>query len=173
MATTCPWPTTLTTGSLTGLVDMSRGLWALSRPRTEWVFEFYYGNPGDVPFMGDWDCDGDLDMLITRQFAPVSLYRNESENRRWLGLQLIGNGQTCNRNAVGTRVTLVNEGGPEQLREVQISNGFSAQGDNRLLFGLGDYRGKVTVAVNWCGQQEPQTLELEAMQYHVITQQPG
>ena len=19
---------------------------------------FFYGNPGDVPFMGDWDCDG-------------------------------------------------------------------------------------------------------------------
>jgi len=48
----------LTTGSLTGLVDMSQGLWALSRPRTDWVFEFYFGNPGDFPFVGDWNCDG-------------------------------------------------------------------------------------------------------------------
>ena len=121
----------------------------------------------------DLDNDGDLDMFITRQFAPVSLYRNEAPTKRWLGLQLIGDGQTCNRNAVGTRVTMKNQGEPEQLREVQISNGFSAQGDNRLLFGLGDYQGKVTVAINWCGQQDAHTVQLEAMQYHVVRQQPG
>ena len=120
----------------------------------------------------DLDNDGDLDMFITRQFAPVSLYRNEAETGRWLGLQLIGNGRTCNRNAVGTRVTLSHAGTQKQLREVQASNGFSAQGDNRLLFGLGDYRGEVTLDINWCGREEPQTVRLEAMQYHVLKQQP-
>ena len=36
------------------------GLWALiDRPRAFGdVTEFYYGNPADTPFMGDWDCDG-------------------------------------------------------------------------------------------------------------------
>ncbi len=121
----------------------------------------------------DLDNDGDLDMFITRQFAPVSLYRNEAEGKYWVGLQLIGNGQTCNRNAVGTRVRLSKEGEPGQLREVQVSNGFSAQGDSRLLFGLGDYRGAVTVDINWCGQEKPQTVQLEAMQYHVLRQQSG
>jgi hypothetical protein len=48
----------LTTGSLTGLVDMSQGLWALSRPRSDIVEEFYFGNPGDFPFVGDWNCNG-------------------------------------------------------------------------------------------------------------------
>lgn len=39
-----------------GVVDTSSGVWHL---RTETgVRSFYYGNPGDVPFMGDWDCDG-------------------------------------------------------------------------------------------------------------------
>jgi len=121
----------------------------------------------------DLDNDGDLDMFITRQFAPVSLYRNDAKARRWLGLQLIGNGGTCNRNAVGTRVRLAHQGGPKQLREVQVSNGFSAQGDNRLLFGLGDYQGKVTVDINWCGEKEPQTMQFDAMQYYVVRQQPG
>jgi len=121
----------------------------------------------------DLDNDGDLDMFITRQFAPVSLYRNDVKAGRWLGLQLVGNGGACNRNAVGTRVRLAQQGGPKQLREVQVSNGFSAQGDNRLLFGLGDYQGKVTVEINWCGQAESQTMQFDAMQYHVVRQQPG
>jgi Tol biopolymer transport system component len=40
-----------------GLVDPSSGKWYL-RSRVGVVTAFYYGNPGDVPFMGDWDCDG-------------------------------------------------------------------------------------------------------------------
>jgi hypothetical protein len=39
-----------------GVVDHTNGVWHL---RTETgIRSFYYGNPGDVPFMGDWDCDG-------------------------------------------------------------------------------------------------------------------
>ncbi len=121
----------------------------------------------------DLDNDGDLDMFITRQFAPVSLYRNESRAGNWIGLQLVGNGQTCNRNAVGTRVTLLRDGQEPQLREVQASNGFSAQGDSRLLFGLGESGGPVTVDINWCGHERPETVQLDAMQYHVVKQRPG
>ncbi|MFV1962313.1 MAG: M15 family metallopeptidase [Acidimicrobiia bacterium] len=42
-----------------GYVD-SGGVWSIAdRPRTDPQFnEFYYGNPGDIPFAGDWDCDG-------------------------------------------------------------------------------------------------------------------
>jgi hypothetical protein len=40
-----------------GLVDPATGRWYL-RDATGAIRSFYYGNPGDVPFMGDWDCDG-------------------------------------------------------------------------------------------------------------------
>ena len=40
-----------------GLVDTSQGEWHL-RDAAGNVDSFYYGDPGDVPFMGDWDCDG-------------------------------------------------------------------------------------------------------------------
>ena len=49
---------TITIGAIdsVGLVDPSTGLWYLQ------VFSmgssFYYGNPGDVPFVGDWNCNG-------------------------------------------------------------------------------------------------------------------
>jgi hypothetical protein len=40
-----------------GLVNPATGEWHL-RHRHGAVTSFYYGNPGDYPFMGDWDCDG-------------------------------------------------------------------------------------------------------------------
>jgi len=46
-----------TAGASVGLVDTSTGIWCLRGGAGE-LFSFYYGNPGDYPFMGDWDCDG-------------------------------------------------------------------------------------------------------------------
>ena len=129
------------------------------------------GNARGVALV-DLDNDGDLDMLVTRQFAPPSLYRNRSSEGNWVGLQLTGNGESCNRNAVGTRVTLSSGGERRQLREVQASNGFSAQGDARLLFGLGHYSGAPSVEIQWCGRGAPQTLALEPSRYHSISQPP-
>jgi hypothetical protein len=40
-----------------GLVDPMTGTWYL-RSESAAVTSFYFGNPGDYPFMGDWDCDG-------------------------------------------------------------------------------------------------------------------
>jgi hypothetical protein len=44
-------------GDTVGLVDPVTGEWRL-RNQTGAFTTFFYGNPGDVPFMGDWDCDG-------------------------------------------------------------------------------------------------------------------
>ena len=40
-----------------GLVDPDTGIWRL-RSETGSIATFFYGDPGDVPFAGDWDCDG-------------------------------------------------------------------------------------------------------------------
>jgi enediyne biosynthesis protein E4 len=123
----------------------------------------------------DLDNDGDLDVIVTHQFAPASLYRNDRRAgpaAAWIGLQLQGDGKRCNRDAIGTRVTVeVNEGGtlPQQSREVMAVNGFSAQGDRRLLFGLGAAMGPVTARVFWCGAREAQELRLEAGHYHRVS----
>ncbi len=37
--------------------DPTTGKWYLRHDNGA-ITEFYYGNPGDTPFMGDWDCDG-------------------------------------------------------------------------------------------------------------------
>ncbi len=40
-----------------GAVDPGSGLWSL-RDEAGNTYRFYFGNPGDLPFAGDWDCDG-------------------------------------------------------------------------------------------------------------------
>jgi enediyne biosynthesis protein E4 len=122
--------------------------------------------------MVDLDNDGDLDVVVTHQFAPVSIYRNDRRANHapsWVGLQLLGDGQRCNRDGIGSKVMIeyVENGMPKtQQREIIAVNGFSAQGDRRLLFGLGTASGPVTASVFWCAASSPQKLVLQAGQYH-------
>ena len=41
-----------------GVVDTSSGVWYLRDPGSGDTTSFFYGNPGDFPMLGDWDCDG-------------------------------------------------------------------------------------------------------------------
>jgi enediyne biosynthesis protein E4 len=94
----------------------------------------------------------------------------------WIGLALQGDGTRINREAVGTQVILSYEKDGKsvrQLREVQIANGFSAQGDRRLLFGLGDYAGRVKVEVRWYGAETITYDNLALEQYHRIIYAPS
>jgi len=72
-------------------------------------------------------------------------------------LTLKGDGKECNSDALGTKVKIqyYDQHGDEvfQERELRASNGFSAQGDSRILFGLGIYKGEVMVQIDWCGKK--------------------
>ena len=125
--------------------------------------------------LADLDNDGDLDVVVTHQFASASIYRNDRRSdapASWIGLQLQGDGKRCNRDAIGTRVLVEAGSGADSLRqsrEVMAANGFSAQGDRRLLFGLGAAAGPARVHVFWCGARSAQELRLEAGRYHRIS----
>ena len=60
-----------------GLVDPSSGLWHL-RAADGKVTSFYYGNPGDVPLMADWDCDGTATPGLFRQSDGYAYLRNSN-----------------------------------------------------------------------------------------------
>ncbi len=130
--------------------------------------------------MADLDNDGDLDLLVTNQHGPVSVYRNSLRTQageaapgaNFVGLRLVGDGQRTHRGAVGTRVVIsYEEGGRrvEQVREVGLMGGFSASADPRLHVGLGRYAGPVTATIHWYGG-EVQTLRLEPNRYHEVLQ---
>jgi subtilisin-like proprotein convertase family protein len=61
-----------------GLQDPSAGKWYLRDSATAAVTSFFYGNPGDVPFMGDWDCDGVDTPGLYRQSDGFVYLRNSN-----------------------------------------------------------------------------------------------
>jgi Tol biopolymer transport system component len=60
-----------------GLVDPVSGVWHL-RDASGKVASFFYGNPGDYPFMGDWDCDGIDTPGLYRQTDGYVYLRNSN-----------------------------------------------------------------------------------------------
>lgn len=84
---------------------------------------------------GDFDNDGDLDILVMNMNEPPSLLRNDlSGAGHWLKVQLVG--VHSNRSAIGTRVT-ARYGNRLQVQEVLAQSSFYSVNDRRLHFGLG------------------------------------
>jgi enediyne biosynthesis protein E4 len=84
---------------------------------------------------GDFDNDGDMDVLVMNMNEPPSLLRNDvSSGGHWLKVLLIG--VQSNRSAIGSRVT-AQYGTRRQAQEVLAQSSFYSANDRRLHFGLG------------------------------------
>jgi hypothetical protein len=84
---------------------------------------------------GDFDNDGDIDILIVNINEPPSLLRNDTSGQNnWLKLKL--RGTKSNRSAIGARV-IASYGGKQQAQEVMSQSSFYSANDLRLHFGLG------------------------------------
>jgi hypothetical protein len=96
---------------------------------------------------GDYDDDGDLDVLIMNMNEPPSLLRNEyAGGHHWLKVKLIG--VRSNRAGLGARVTL-SVGGRRQAAAALSQTGYYSHDDLRLHFGLGRERRAEQVEVRW------------------------
>jgi len=84
---------------------------------------------------GDFDNDGDLDILIMNQNEPPSLLRNDAPSvNRWLKVRL--QGTKSNRSAIGARV-FARYGAKQQQQTVLSQTSYLSANDPRLHFGLG------------------------------------
>ena len=95
---------------------------------------------------GDFDNDGDLDILIINLNEAPSLLRNDVQgDAHWIKIKLVG--VASNRSAIGARV-LVHYGDKVQAQAVLSQSSFYSASDTRLHYGLGTIS-KVDVEINW------------------------
>ena len=84
---------------------------------------------------GDFDNDGDLDVVIMNVNEVPSLLRNDApKGNRWLKVRLIGT--KSNRSAIGSKVT-VRYGDKVQAQQLFSQSSYLSSNDPRLHFGLG------------------------------------
>ena len=117
---------------------------------------------------GDYDNDGDTDLLVTQLNDKVTLLRNENRpSNNYLRLKLIGT--QSNRDGIGARVTLTL--GPEsQTREVHRGYSYLSSNDPRLLFGLGERTVVDKLQIRWQSGVVQILENLAANQEFVVTE---
>jgi enediyne biosynthesis protein E4 len=97
--------------------------------------------------VGDFDNDGDLDVLISNNGEAPLLLRNEGGNRNnWLGLQLVAT--KSNPAAVGAVITW-QYGGMKRSRLKTAGGSYLSSHDPRELLGLGSARRIDSVEIRW------------------------
>jgi hypothetical protein len=96
--------------------------------------------------VGDYDNDGDLDILVERLDGPPALLRNDTPGGAWL--TVVPEGPHGGPPPPGTRVT-VRAGGRSYLRDVAVGDSYASTHDPRLHFGLGGAAIADEVTVRW------------------------
>lgn len=96
---------------------------------------------------GDFDNDGDVDVVVNNVNEPPSLYRRDtSRKERWIKFKL--RGVRSNRSAIGARVE-IRCGFRRQIDEVRSGGSYISQSDLRLHFGLGEARQVDEASIRW------------------------
>jgi hypothetical protein len=119
---------------------------------------------------GDFDNDGDVDILVMNMNEPPSLLRNDvTGGGHWLKVLLVG--VTSNRSAIGARIT-ARYGGRTQAQEVTAQSSFYSANDRRLHFGLGPAT-RADLAIRWPSGATEQVSNVDANQLVVIREGAG
>ena len=119
---------------------------------------------------GDFDNDGDIDVLVVNLNEPPSLLKNDvSGGGHWLKVKLIG--VKSNRSAIGARVT-AHYGGKKQTQEVLSQASFYSANDLRLHFGLGA-ADNTTLEIRWPNGGREQIASVSANQLLTIREGGG
>ena len=96
---------------------------------------------------GDFDNDGDIDVLVASCNGPAALLRNDGGNRQhWLTVQCLG--RQSNRDGIGVRARLT-AGGRTQVQEIVGGGSYLSSGDRRLHFGLGSTTSVERLEIDW------------------------
>ena len=119
---------------------------------------------------GDYDNDGDLDLVMTTSNGPARLLRNDGGARN-NSLRIILQGSGANRDAIGAKVQLLIDGKPGPWSIVKTGSSYLSQSELPLTFGLGRAARVSGVRITWPGGQAESLPAMDANR--VITVQQG
>jgi len=115
---------------------------------------------------GDYDNDGDVDVLVMNMNERPSLLRNDYAGaNNWLAIRL--EGTASNRTAIGATV-VITAGGRRQARAVVSQSSYYSHDDLRLHFGLGAAKRADRVEVRWPNGTQQTLVDVRARQTLVI-----
>jgi enediyne biosynthesis protein E4 len=132
-----------------------------------------FANPkiGRGAAYGDFDHDGDLDVLITTNSGPAYLYRNDVLNGN-LSLRLRLVGTKSNRSAIGAKVRLWYAGRRES-RLVKSGSSYLSQSELPVTFGTARVDRVDRIVVDWPSGLIEEFKNIKSGRAYVITEQQG
>ncbi len=115
---------------------------------------------------GDFDHDGDLDVVFTTNNGPAYLYRNDGGNRNhWLQLRFVGS--KSNRDGIGA-VARVTSAGGTQWQTVHSGSSYCSASDLALTFGLGKDTSATSIEIEWPSGTKQKLSNVAANQQLVV-----
>ncbi|MBI2150146.1 MAG: CRTAC1 family protein [Acidobacteria bacterium] len=128
--------------------------------------DLFTPRPARGAAFGDYDNDGDIDVLVVNSNSRPSLYQNDGGNRKaWIGFRLIG--ASSNRDAIGARVE-IEAGGRTQIGEVRSGGSYLSHNDMRLHFGVGSTQRVDRIRIRWPNGQTETREGMNTRQYVTI-----
>ena len=122
---------------------------------------------------GDFDNDGDIDMLVINLNEPPSLLRNDvTGGGHWIKIKL--KGVKSNRSAIGARYRDLPA--ESQTRAVLAQSSYLSVNDRRLHFGLGEGLGEATLVdidIHWPSGEHEALKQVPADRLIYITEGRG
>lgn len=121
--------------------------------------------------VGDYDNDGDLDVLVINNGAAPLLLRNDGGNRNnWVGLQLVAT--KSNPGAVGAMITW--EAGTLKKSRLKTAGGsYLSSHDPREILGLGQATKVTSIQIKWPSGQIDKLTDLPINKYVKVVEGQG
>jgi len=120
---------------------------------------------------GDYDRDGDLDVLFTENHGPAYLFRNDGGSRNNF-LSIRTRGVKSNRDGIGAVVRIDSASG-RQWNTVRSGSSYCSQSDLALTFGLGKDVSVSAIEVEWPSGQKDRIANIPANQFLTIEEGKG